>query len=288
MTAGALLRDAAARLAAAGVDSARLDAELLLAHALGLSRSTLLARLREPVAATAAVAFTGLIARRARREPLAYLTGVQEFWSLPFAVTPDVLIPRPETELLAELAIAAGETAHGGTATRRVLDLGTGSGCLAVAIARELPAAQVTAVDTSAAALAVARRNAMAHGVAGRITFVAGDLYAPLAPAARFDCIVSNPPYLAPADAASPELAYEPHEALYTGADGLAVIRRLLADAPARLVPGGRLLVEIGATQGDTVLALARAAGLTDTRIATDLAGRPRVLVATRQPGSAS
>lgn len=276
MDAAALLGGAAPRLAAAGIDSARLDAELLLAHALGIDRTRLFARLREAVPAIAADAFAALLERRLRREPLAYLTGEQEFWSLRFAVTPAVLIPRPETELLVELAQRLRP------APRRVLDVGTGSGCIAVALARELPGAQLTAVDLSADALAVARRNAAAHGVAPRIEFAAGDVYTGLPEAAVFDLIVSNPPYLAPGDAASPEIDFEPRTALYAGDDGLDVVRRLLAGTGARLRPGGHILIEIGLGQADAALALAAAAGLRDATVAPDLAGIARVLCAAR------
>ncbi len=311
MDAVALLRDAASRLDAAGIGSARLDAEVLLAQALGVGRTGLFARLRDAVDAAAAARFAALVDRRLRREPVAYLTGWQEFWSLPFAVTPDVLIPRPETELLVELGVRflrsphpdplpAGEGASSGTALlggsplpqgegqgegiprRAILDLGTGSGCLAVALARELPAARVTAVDLSAAALAVARRNAAAHGVAARIAFVVSDLFAALPADATFDLIVANPPYLAPGDAASPELAFEPHGALYAGADGLAVIRALLAAAPRHLRRGGILLMELGDGQSRVVIDLARAAGFDAAHVHADLAAIPRILVAER------
>lgn len=289
MTAAALLGAASARLAAAGSETARLDAEVLLAHALGTGRSGLYARLRDEIDGAAAVRFDALLARRARREPVAYLTGEQEFWSLPFAVTPDVLIPRPETELIVSTAARARPRperhAGGADAPFAILDLGTGSGCLAVALAREWPDARVTAVDLAPAALEVARRNADRHGVGARIAFLAGDLYAPLPAGASFDLIVSNPPYLALGDAASPEVAFEPRAALFAGADGLAVIRRLIAGAPARLRPGGMLLVEIGQGQADAVLALAAAAGLR-ARAEPDLAGIPRLLVA-QPPGTA-
>lgn len=280
MTAAALLRAAAERLAAAGIETARLDAEVLLAHALGIGRAALYARLRDEVAEPPA--FAALLARRQRREPVAYLVGAQEFWSLPFRVTPEVLIPRPETELIVaswRAALPPGRT------PATALDLGTGSGCIAVALAHELPALVVTAVDLSPAALAVARRNARRHGVAARITFLAGDLYEPLPVEATFDLIVSNPPYLALGDAAAPETAFEPRTALFAGADGLDVIRRIVAGAPSRLAPGGALLVEIGAGQAAAARALAAAAGLA-ARVAPDLAGFPRLLVA-QHPGSA-
>ncbi|MGD9764571.1 MAG: peptide chain release factor N(5)-glutamine methyltransferase [Candidatus Binatia bacterium] len=297
MDAAALLARAAARLAAAGIDSARLDAEVLLAHALAVGRTALYARLRDPVPEAAAASFAALLERRVRREPVAYLTGTREFWSLSFAVSPAVLIPRPETELLVELATrgarapaaAAGAPPPGapapdtaGRAVGTILDLGTGSGCIAVAIAHELAHARVVAVESSADALELARRNAAAHGVAHRIAFRAGDLFAAVSPGELFDCIVSNPPYLAPGDAASPELAFEPRVALDGGADGLAVVRRIIAAAPQHLRAGGRLLIELGAGQDAPARALALAAGLRRARVETDLAGIPRVLVAER------
>ena len=284
MTAAALLGAASDRLTAAGIETARLDAEVLLAHALGIGRAGLYARLRDAVAAAAADRFAALLERRLRREPIAYLTGEQEFWSLSFAVTPEVLVPRPETELLVQAGVDMLRSPHPQgeeIPTRAILDLGTGSGCIAIALARELPDVRVTAVDRSPAALAVALRNAERHGVADRVCFLAGDLYDPLPADAVFDLIVSNPPYLAPGDEASPELAFEPHVALFAGADGLEVIRRLIAAAPARLRAGGALLVEIGQGQADAVLALVAATdGLTAARIESDLAGIPRLLIA--------
>lgn len=280
-TVAGLLTDGERRLAAAGIDSARLDAEVLLAHTLGIGRAALYARLRDAIDSESQARFAAALDRRARREPVAYITGVQEFWSLPFAVSPAVLIPRPETELLVEVTCRLlRRSAAGGRVT--VCDVGTGSGCVAVALARELPAAAVVAVDVSPAGLAVARRNAAAHGVEARIEWCHGDLFAGLDAGVRFDAIVSNPPYLAPGDAVSPELAFEPVEALAAGSDGLSVIRRLVATAPACLTPGGWLVVEIGAGQAARVLELARAAGLVETGVETDLAGIDRVLVARR------
>jgi release factor glutamine methyltransferase len=295
MTAAALLHAASQRLAAAGIETAHLDAEVLLAHVLGLGRAALYAHLETPVAADAAARFDALLARRLRREPIAYLTGEQEFWSLPFAVTPDVLIPRPETEMLVEVGLtllraplAQRSGAGAGIPTRpQVLDIGTGSGCVAVAVARELPDVRVTAVDISPAALVAARGNAERHGVAARVTFIESDLYAALPAGATFDVILANPPYLAPGDAVSPEVAFEPQSALLAGADGLDVIRRLIAGAAAHLHPGGWLLMELGAGQAEAVRTLVAAAGLTATRIAPDLAGIPRLLVAQR-PGTAT
>ena len=298
MTAAALLGAATDRLAAAGIDTARLDAEVLLAHALGVGRAGLYARLREEVADPSR--FASLLERRLRREPIAYIVGEQEFWSLSFAVTLDVLIPRPETELIVSASITrwraalprglSAAPARGQAPRERrpptLLDLGTGSGCIAVALARELSDARLTAVDVSPAALAIARRNATRHGVAERITFLTGDLYAPLPADATFDLIVSNPPYLAPSDPTSPETAFEPRSALLAGADGLDVIRRIIAGARAHLVSGGQLLIEIGAGQSEAVLALANAGGFQAPRVEPDLAGIPRLLVAQR-PGTA-
>lgn len=282
-----LLRAGEMRLRAVGIDSARLDAEVLLALAAGISRTGLYGQLRAPASSDVQTHFTALLDRRARREPIAYITGLQEFWSLSFAVTPAVLVPRPETELLVELARQSADpdapdsgAPDGESEGRWICDVGAGSGCIAVALAQELPDARVVAVDISAAALAVAARNAAVHGVADRIYCIESDLFDGLDPGTRFDMIVSNPPYLTPDDFISPELAFEPRAALAGGTDGLDVVRRLVAATPARLRAGGRLIMEIGRGQEGAVRALAGAAGLIDIRIVPDLAGIPRVLVA--------
>jgi release factor glutamine methyltransferase len=272
-----LLQRAAQTLAAQGLGTPRLDAEVLLATALATDRSALYVHLTDPVPPPAAAGFAALLARRLRREPVAYLAGAQEFWSLPFAVTPDVLIPRPETELLVEIVRALPLPP-----APSLCDLGTGSGCIAVALARELPAARLWAVDVSMRALAVARRNAARHGVADRIAFIASDLCTAIA--ARFDAIVSNPPYVAEGAVERGEVAWEPGVARFGGADGLVVVRRLLSEAAARLRPGGWLVVEIGAGQQAAVDAAARHAGWKSVGFRTDLAGIPRALVA-RRPG---
>jgi len=295
-TASGLIADGATALAAAGVSTARLDAEVLLATACGIDRTALYARGRQPVTVAAGQAFAAFLRRRLRREPLQYIVGRQEFWSLDFVVTPDVLVPRPETELLVELVLSllppvnlpspsAPLFQRGGseeTGHPSICDLGTGSGCLAVALACELPSARIVAVDQSAAALAVARENAQRLG-AEQIRFVEGDLLAPLADE-RFDFIVCNPPYIASAvlEQLQPELAWEPHGALDGGADGLDCIRRVIPAAAAQLVSGGWLLMEIGADQGAAVLALAQAAGLRDASVRADYAGLSRVLSARR------
>lgn len=281
-TIDALLAKGSAALAAAGVGTPRLDAELLLAAAYGVDRTALYVRDREPVPATCAQTFRGMLERRRRREPLQYIVGRQEFWSLDFVVTPDVLVPRPETELLVELALGVLRGVGARHAVPpRLCDVGTGSGCIAVALATELPGADVWALDDSTAALAVADGNARRHGVAERMRFVRSDLFSSVS-SQLFDVVVSNPPYLTANDLADmqPEVSFEPRSALDGGSDGLAVIRRLLTTAPEYLVGGGWLLVEIGATQAAAVEDAARAAGFTTVSIHADYAGLPRVLMA--------
>lgn len=269
----ALLRDGAARLAAAGIDTARLDAEVLLAAVLGTDRSGLYARLRDAATAAGAASFERSIIRRAGREPLAYILGHKEFYSLDFIVDPAVLIPRPETELLVETVLA-----HlGDRRNVRIGDVGTGSGCIAIALARALTGARLVASDTSRRALRVARQNAARHDVLDRIDFVAADLLDALN--GTFDVIVSNPPYLRPGAARAPELDWEPPSALLAGARGLDAVGRLVSAAPPLLAPGGLLAVEIGAGQDADAMALARAAGLSAVAVTPDLAGIPRVLV---------
>jgi len=271
-----LLAEATAALTATGVSTARLDAEVLLAAACDLDRTSLYVRVNQPVTPAARRTFEVCLERRLQREPSQYIVGRQEFWSLDFAVTPEVLIPRPETELLVEVALAIGSPLH------TICDLGTGSGCLAVALARELPSAEIWAIDQSTAALAVARQNALRNGVES-IRFVGGDLFAPIADVC-LDLIVCNPPYIASSvlQQLEPELAWEPRAALDGGVDGLDVVRRVVAGAPTYLADGGWLLMEIGADQGAAALELAHAARLNDVAVRDDYAGRPRVLLARR------
>lgn len=279
-----LIAEAAVSLDAAGVGTPRLDAELLLAAACGVDRTALYVRGSEPVHGPSGATFRSFLARRMRREPLQYIVGRQEFWSLEFAVTPDVLIPRPETELLVELALdAARSVGARDAAPLRLCDVGTGCGCIAMALAHELPSAEVWAVDISMRALAVAELNAQRLGVAERLRFLRGDLFASVA-RQRFDIILANPPYLTRDDFADlqPEVAFEPRIALDGGADGLATIRRLLAAAPDRLAAGGRLLMEIGSEQAAAVESVARAVGFKAISIRSDFAGLPRVLMAQR------
>jgi len=258
---------------------ARLDAELLLAHVLGVSRARLYAWPEHEPEPMQREAFDRLVAARERGEPIAYLTGRREFWSLDLAVTPDVLIPRHETELLVELAldrIARDRDV-------RVADLGTGSGAIALALARERPLARVTATDASAAALDVARRNAARLGI-GNVAFAVGDWYAALGDA-RFDLIVSNPPYIAAGDAhlAQGDLRFEPAAALASGADGLDAIRRIVADAPEHLADGGALLLEHGFDQSLRVRALLDAAGFQNVTSVSDNGGHERVTLGTKR-----
>jgi release factor glutamine methyltransferase len=246
MTPRRLLARAAGLLQSAGCASPRLDAELLLCHVLERPRSWLVAHADDALATTQVTDFHGLLARREAREPLAYITGEKEFWSRGFRVTPDVLIPRPETEHLVEAVLTHFPDRE---KPWRFCDIGTGSGCLAVTLACEYPRAVVTATDLSAAALDVARSNAERHGTAGRIDFHAGDLFAALASgSAPFDAIVSNPPYIgiAEMDALEPELDFEPHHALYDNQDGLSLLQQLVAEAGHWLSPHGALIVETG------------------------------------------
>jgi release factor glutamine methyltransferase len=277
-------RLAAARqaFAAAGIpeDEAALDAELLARHVLECDRATLLMRGSAPLPSAFDTLYAPLVARRIAREPLAYIIGRQEFWGLEFDVTPDVLIPRPETEVIVEEAIASVERRD---LYRHIIDVGTGSGCLAIALAIEFPRARLAATDRSAQALAVAERNAVRHGVNSRVTFLNTDLLDGVADAANL--IVSNPPYVSSADrgALQPEVGeYEPEGALFAGDDGLDVIRRLFAAAPAHLADGGLLLVEFGFGQEAPLRAVAAAAGWTVVRVREDLQSIPRVAVLRR------
>jgi release factor glutamine methyltransferase len=261
---------AALRRQLAASPSADLDAELLLAHVLCISRAGVMADPSRPLSAKQAQALSALAERRASGEPVAYLTGHREFWSLDFEVTPAVLVPRPETELVVELALDALAR----VARPAVLDLGTGSGAIAIAIAHERPDAVVTAVDASAAALTVAAANARRLR-AGNVALLAGSWYEPVR-GSQFDCIVSNPPYVADGDPALASLSYEPHAALAAGPAGLDALAVICAGAPAHLAAGGALVVEHGATQGPRVRELMTRAGLAGVTTHPDLAGRPR------------
>jgi release factor glutamine methyltransferase len=249
------------------------DAEYLLAHALGRTRAWLFAHGDDEPDAGTIARFDALVALRAAGEPVAYLTGRRGFRQLDLAVAPDTLIPRPETELLVELALA--RIAADGDA--RIADLGTGSGAIALAIASERPRARIVATDRSEGALAVARGNAAAHGI-GNVEFRSGDWLAPLV-GERFDLIASNPPYIADDDPhlAQGDLRFEPRAALASGRDGLDAIRSIVRDAPAHLRDGGWLLLEHGHDQGEAVCALLTQAGFADVATAQDLEARDRV-----------
>jgi release factor glutamine methyltransferase len=249
----------------------RLEAELLLAHALGVNRAWFFAHAEDVADAGGTRRFDALVRRRAAGEPIAYITGTRDFWSLTLEVTPATLIPRPETELLVELAL--DRLPAGGS----VVDLGTGSGAIALAIAKERPDATVVAVDVSAAALDVALRNARRLGLE-RVEFVQGDWFAPLN-GRRFNLVISNPPYIEADDRhlGEGDLRFEPASALASGADGLDDIRRIASGADAHLLPSGAVLIEHGWNQGEAVRRILREAGLVDEFTARDLENRDRV-----------
>jgi len=258
-------------------DSAALDAQLLLAHALQRSRSWLLAHADATLDSAARAAFAALLARRVAGEPLAYITGRREFWSLLLAVNSAVLVPRPETELLVERALALLPKAGA-----RVADLGTGSGAIALALASERADWQLTAIDHSSAALAVAAANARELGLRN-LRLLASNWFSSLA-GERFDLLVSNPPYIAESDPALLDLAlqHEPRMALSSGPEGLDALWAIIAGATAHLLPAGWLLLEHGATQAAAVATMLVAQGFTHVRCHADLAGLPRVTEAQR------
>jgi release factor glutamine methyltransferase len=293
---------AATRLQAAGLgdDDARRDAALLARTALGWDTARWLTHSREPAPLDFPARLAPLIDRRAAREPIAYITGEREFYGRPFRVTPDVLIPRPETELVVDEALgaigpqASGHGPHDGRAVLGpwvpgpgpvLVDVGTGSGCLAVTLALECRSARVRATDTSPAALEVARENARRFGVEDRIDFTAAALLGVGEGAGRVDVIVANLPYVPDGDRPllAADVRHEPPEALFAGHDGLDFIRALIAQAPESLNPGGRLIAEIGIGQADEVARLLHATGtLSLDHIARDLQGIARVVVARR------
>lgn len=262
-----------------GIETARLDAECLLAFALGVKRMQLYLDFDKPVAEDERAVLRELVRRRGReRVPVAQLVGRREFWSLSLRVGPGVLAPRPETETLVEAAL---ELLPDRDAEARVLDVGTGSGAVALAIAHERPRALLAATDVSPAALEVARENAEELGMAQRIRLLPGSLFEPVA-GERFDLVVSNPPYVAESLRASlpPELDHEPPLALFAGPDGLDVLRPLVREVSAVLVPGGGLALELSSEQALRVAGWCREAGLLDVTVRRDLAGRSRVVTA--------
>ncbi|HET7560287.1 MAG TPA: peptide chain release factor N(5)-glutamine methyltransferase [Limnochordia bacterium] len=281
-----ILRQATAYLGGKGIETPRLDAEVLMAHVLGVPRIQLYVQFERPLVAAELDAYREKIARRAARWPVAYLVGQKEFYGRDFGVDPRVLVPRPETEGLVEAALDRLR----GRDEVQVADLGTGSGVIGISLACELPAARVWGVDLSRDALAVAVANAERHGVADRFRALYGDWLAALPDDLRggFSAIVSNPPYLAAGEVAqaAPELRREPRLALTDEADGLSFYRRLAREAAGWLAPGGFVAVELGADQNEPVRALFVAGGWTIVEVRDDLAGCPRVLVAALGPGA--
>jgi len=270
---GAALRHGAAVLAAAGIDDARREARMLLHHALNLPARTLLA----PDAAVDPARYEALLARRAAREPMAFITGRRGFWTLDLEVSPETLIPRADTETLIHAALAAFPQRE---RVRAVLDLGTGTGALLLAALVEFPVAFGVGVDRSAGAAALAARNARTNGLAARAAFLAGDWAAALD--ARFDLILANPPYIPEADIAGlmPEVArHEPRAALDGGADGLDAYRAILADLGRLLAPGGAAILELGHGQAESVAAIAAGAGFAAPALRADFGGIARALV---------
>jgi len=274
----------------AGIESHRLDAEVLLRHVLNVEKEQLYVNGDAPISAGQEAEFRGLLVRRSRREPVAYITGHKEFWSLDFFVTPAVLIPRPETELLVEVALQyVGQLASG--SRLKVLDVGAGSGAISVCLAKEHAATQIVAVDISSVALDVASVNARRHGVADRIRFLAGNLFAPVKPLPEtFDLIVSNPPYIRTGELSmlAPEIReWEPTVALDGGADGLDTYRRIIEEGHSYLTTGGSIVLEIGANMAPDVAELfSRSGCYRPASVYQDYAGKDRVIAAVKLSSS--
>ncbi len=269
-SAGEALQAARARLAATSRNPRR-DAEVLLAHVLRCDQAALLTHPERLLSPAESDQLESFLKRRLASEPMQYITGSQEFFGLLFEVTPAVLIPRPETEHLVEAALE-----HIGVEAERIVDVGTGSGAIAVSLAHTRPLTHLTAVDLSVAALEVARRNAQRHGVLDRVTFLQSNLLAAL-DGVDFDLVVSNPPYIAEGEVLEPQVSdYEPESALYAGPTGLEVYERLIPEARRVLRPGGWLLLEIGFGQQPAVEGLLR--GWSSVSVVHDLQGIPRVL----------
>lgn len=277
------IRCATERLVQAGIQNARLDAEVLLSHILERDRAWLITHNNDNLDNENYRLFEDAINRRSRREPLQYIIGRQEFWGLDFIVTPDVLIPRPETELLVETAV---EIVKGSSARATIADLCTGSGCVAISLAKEIGDARIFATDMSMQALAVARENARTHGVSDRIRFIAGNLYQPLEKfdlRDRVDVITANPPYIRSGDLPMLQAEvkdYEPEIALIAGLEGTEIQKKIIDNALAFLKKQGALIMEMGLGQVETLKRMADEAGAYNkTEILKDLAGIDRVIV---------
>lgn len=294
MTIREVLSRASALLRSSGIQTPRLDAEVILASVLGKDRSFLAIEGNSVVRDDSLQVFEGFLARRAAHEPVAYITGEREFWSLPFRVTPDTLVPRPETETLVEKVLESARSE--GWKRPWIIDAGTGSGNIAVSLASELSGARILAIDRSHAALLVARENARRNRVDERIFFLRADwLQAAGRPSPNpegfpgFACVVSNPPYVALNEqeiVAIETLGFEPRQALFGGPDGMDAIRAIMCQAPRVLAPGGLLIMEIGWTQGEKVSRQAARTGLyEDVRIMQDLSGNERVFLARVREG---
>ncbi len=283
-TVGRLLSWTADYLKSHGSESPRLDAEVLLAHSLGCERIELYTRFEEQPGDDKRSTFRELVRQRAEGMPVAYLVGHREFFSLSFRVNEDVLIPRPETE---HLVVAAIDLAKQVEHAPAICDVGTGSGVIAVCLARQAPESQVTAIDVSLAAIEIARQNAVAHGVAERIAFLPSDLLTVLPPEPSFDLILSNPPYVADGEAdqmAAETRRFEPRQALFAGPKGTEIIERLVPQSAERLNPGGHLLIEISPMIHDPVCEIVAANDRLDPlETIKDLAGHKRVVAARRK-----
>jgi release factor glutamine methyltransferase len=288
LTSDQALRWGMTHLQACGIESPRLDAEVLLAHCLGWERTGLYRELGYELTTDQEACFQAFVRRRGAHEPIAYLTGVREFWSLPFAVQPGVLIPRPDTEWVVETALHYASQILRQHSPCRVLDIGTGSGNIAVAVAASLAGCEVTAVDISSDTLALAHLNAQSCRVAERVHYLCGDLLSPLHPQrARFDLLLSNPPYIAAGEWStlpSTVRCYEPREALDGGSDGLLFYRRLLAEGPRYLAINGIIIVEVGYRQAGEVSSLLQQSQQWELiEIVRDYGGIERVIVAQRR-----
>lgn len=273
-----LIHETMLRLEAAGIPSARLDTEVLLAFCLGCNRLEFMKYPDRQISVEALAAFHKMIGRRLHFEPVAYITGRKDFWSFTLEVNPDVLIPRPDTEVIVEEALAACQAES--LEQPLILDIGTGSGAIALALAKDIPAARLTATDISAAALAVAQKNARLLGLAESVTFLQGDLFEPVS--GKFDMIVSNPPYIAKGEyetLAAGVRDFEPKEALWAGETGVEFYEKLVYQTPDYLREKGWLLLEIGAKQGEQVRAIMDVSGFYDSiNVRADYAGLARVI----------